>query len=139
MMQAPNNSHLVGQCVTDLRKVNSIILGKFGFWSDDLLDNGTLDYSVIDSLTKLQEVVQKAYKSGVLACDIESRKADAYRVADNCSGPGYPLVSIQFAANEKEAFFLPWASIDFQTEDKDRKSTRLNSSHIQKSRMPSSA
>lgn len=117
MAQAPNNSHLVSQCVTDLRKVNSIITGKFGFWSDDLLDNGTLNYSIIDSLTKLQEVVQKAYKSGVLACDIEARKADAYRVESTCVGPGYPLVSLQFATNEAEAFFLPWANIDFQTED----------------------
>lgn len=117
MAQAPNNSHLVSQCVTDLRKVNSIIMGKFGFWSDDMLDNGTLDYSVIDSLTKLQEVVQKAYKSGVLACDIEARKADPYRVDSTCVGPGYPLVSIQFATNEAEAFFLPWANVDFQTED----------------------
>ena len=117
MAQAPNNSHLVSQCVTDLRKVNSIITGKFGFWSDDLLDNGTLSYSIIDSLTKLQEVVQKAYKSGVLACDIEARKADAYRVDSTCEGAGFPLVSLQFSTDETEAFFLPWANVEFQTED----------------------
>ena len=35
--------------------------------------------------------------------------------------------------------FEEWIEYNFQFQGKDRKSTRLNSSHIQKSRMPSSA
>lgn len=115
LMQAPNNSRLVNQCVTDLRKVNSIISGKFGFWSDDMLTNGELDYTTIDSVTKLQELVQKVYNSGVLACDIEARKNDAYRVYSLCQGVGFPLVSLQFATSEREAYFLPWANQEYVT------------------------
>ena len=37
------------------------------------------------------------------------------------------------------AYENPHSFVDLQVSDKDRKSTRLNSSHIQKSRMPSSA
>ena len=46
-----------------------------------------------------------------------------------------PIIALDFPAFEDVKNFLE----HFPEDEKDRKSTRLNSSHIQKSRMPSSA
>jgi DNA polymerase-1 len=110
LMQQSGQSKNVKQTVEDLRKINSILDGTFGMWSDLDLDNGVLDYQVIDSVEKLQSLVPEIYKAGVLAADIESRKLDPYKVSTHCVGEGFPFVSFQFAFKEKQAFFIPWAN-----------------------------
>ena len=42
-------------------------------------------------------------------------------------------------AGDPDAYLLKFRGAELADESRDRKSTRLNSSHIQKSRMPSSA
>lgn len=117
LMQQSDKSKAVIQTIEDLRKIPNILNGSFGMWNDSDLKNGKLDYQVIDSVTKLNDIVHDIRNAGVLAADIECRKLDPYRVEHDCVGPGYPFVSLQFSFKEGQAFLLPWANIDFQTEE----------------------
>lgn len=117
LMQQSDKSKNVTQTIEDLRKIPNILNGSFGMWNDADLTNGKLDYQIVDTVTKLQDIVQEVYKAGVLAADIECRKLDPYRVEKDCVGKGYPFVSLQFSYMEGQAFFLPWANVEFQSED----------------------
>ena len=117
LMQQSDKSKNVKQTIEDLRKVPNILNGSFGMWNDSDLTNGNLDYQIIDTVTKLESIVPEIYKAGVLAADIETRKLDPYRVSNDCVGKGFPFVSLQFSYMEKQAFFLPWANVEFQFPD----------------------
>ena len=78
----------------------------------------------------------------ILGRVVASRLAEAWAVpvvADNRPGAGGNIGSEQCAKSPADGYTVCMLSIAQTISPSDRKSTRLNSSHIQKSRMPSSA
>ena len=75
-----------------------------------------------------------------IICSLENKP-----FSEDAAKAGLPLVedrlipSLFIRAADRFGFSSKTIQTPFEKIDKDRKSTRLNSSHIQKSRMPSSA
>ena len=73
------------------------------------------------------KLIDDAKKEGKVVVYVSSNASDA-RALKSAFEKKYPFINMEFYSSGKDALLT-----------RDRKSTRLNSSHIQKSRMPSSA
>ena len=90
-------------------------------------------------------VVLLYHRIADLACDPQCLSVSPVHFADHLEvirAGGVPMTLAELVDAAREDRLPPRAvaiTFDDGYDDKDRKSTRLNSSHIQKSRMPSSA
>ena len=86
------------------------------------------------NIVKAQDIIYKTDGDEIKAKVLEVSEVIKYKKADNADGPTYSIAKqdvfmIKYANGTKEMFSAV----------QDRKSTRLNSSHLKLSRMPSSA
>ena len=78
-------------------------------------------------------------KAGLKTVICESRLENGGRLAsEEITKPGYWHNTLAYFQDNREVSPV-WKELNWHNGHQDRKSTRLNSSHIQKSRMPSSA
>ena len=78
-------------------------------------------------------------QNGVVEMQAEARAAMDFMVQELRLAVGTPTISTTVTANDTISFDRVEDAGGSSAINTDRKSTRLNSSHIQKSRMPSSA
>ena len=109
-------------------------------------------YAILDRQTRLIEGLMKSIKPDDLEEDLQKNLKETNGMLDDCfwqfsllgkcvGGTVFAtLVVIAFFISDKDAFITSFKSdFKFLKLFLDRKSTRLNSSHSAKSRMPSSA
>ena len=105
-----------------------------------LLENGTVDNDATLELLAKEAVSHASAGADMVApSDMMDGRVGAVRAAIDESGfSGVPIMA--YAAKYASSFFGPFRdAADSAPSTGDRKSTRLNSSHIPLSRMPSSA
>ena len=123
------------------KKVNSALDNPGNFFTSQSLNNRASDLnSLLDSIGQAQQTL-KAADQGITSVTklVESAKSIA-KQARQAPQPGSATYSsVALSGNPLDETFASVTGVSITVANADRKSTRLNSSHLKLSRMPSSA